>query len=110
MTALHDIARSELAAWRAAPDPGRFPYDAVIAAMQAVGKHFVAPELLGDLDGVRRELPRGCPAHRQLARFLDTALDKFDGRYDNPSYLALRAARSAGRRRLPGRASRRAQA
>lgn len=26
---------------------------------------------------------------RQLARFLQTALDKFDGRYDNPSYLAL---------------------
>jgi tryptophan 2,3-dioxygenase len=90
MTALHDIARSDLAAWRAAgAHPGDFPYDAVVAAIHAVGKHFVAAELLGDLDGVRRHTPRACPAHRQLARFLATVLDKLDGRYDNPSYLAL---------------------
>ena len=90
MTALSDIARSDLAAWRSAgANPGDFPYDAVVAAIHAVGKHFAAPELLSDLDGVRRATPRGCPAHGQLARFLDTGLDKFDGRYDNPSYLAL---------------------
>ena len=84
-----DIARFELAAWRADRHPDGFPYDAVVAAFRAVGKHLVAAELLTDLDGVRRDVPRGCPAHRRLARFLDTALDKFDGRYDNPSYLAL---------------------
>ena len=89
MTPLHDIARYEVAAWRATGQPDDFPYDAVVAAFHAVGKHFVAVELLSDLDRVRRELPRACPAHRRLARFLDTALDKFDGRYDNPSYLAL---------------------
>lgn len=90
MTAPHDIARSELAAWRAAgADPGAFPYDAVVAAFHAVGKHVVEAGLLADLDAVRRVTPHGCPAHRELARFLDTALDKFDGRYDNPSYLAL---------------------
>ena len=84
-----DIARFELAAWRADRHPDAFPYDSVVAAFRAVGKHFVAAELLTDLDGVRRDVPRGCPVHRRLARFLDTALDKFDGRYDNPSYLAL---------------------
>lgn len=89
MNATHDIARSELAAWRAEPQPAGFPYDAVIAAFHAVGKHFVASELLIDLERVRDDVPRGCPAHRQLARFLDTVLDKFDGRYDQPSYLAL---------------------
>ena len=90
MTAHTDIARSDLAAWRAAgADPGDFPYDAVVAAIHAVGKHFTDAGLLSDLDGLRRAVPRGCPAHRVLARFLDTVLDKFDGRYDNPSYLAL---------------------
>ncbi|MDP1846424.1 MAG: tryptophan 2,3-dioxygenase family protein [Solirubrobacteraceae bacterium] len=89
MNSLLDIARFELAAWRADRHPDAFPYDAVVAAFRAVGKHFVAAELLADLDAVRRDVPRGCPAHRRLAGFLDTTLDKFDGRYDNPSYLAL---------------------
>ncbi len=91
MNSHHDIARFELAAWRTGAQPAEFPYDAVLAATHAVGKHFVARELLADLDDVRRDVPRGCPAHRQLVRFLDTMLDKFDGRYDNPSYLALEA-------------------
>jgi tryptophan 2,3-dioxygenase len=90
MTARTDIARSALAAWRAAgAAPGEFPYDAVVAAIHAVGKHFTDAGLLSDLDGLRREVPRGCPAHRTLALFLDTVLDNFDGRYDNPSYRAL---------------------
>jgi tryptophan 2,3-dioxygenase len=83
------IALLELAAWRRAPDPRAFPYDAVVGAFRDVGKHFVARELLEELDCVRAGVPDGCPVHRELARFLDTALDKFDGRYDNPSYLAL---------------------
>ncbi|HLM27841.1 MAG TPA: hypothetical protein VK304_12835 [Thermoleophilaceae bacterium] len=89
MNAALDTALSELSAWRVSPDPRAFPYDAVVAAFRDVGKHFVATELLENLARVRRTVPDGCPAHRELARFLDTALDKFDGRYDNPSYLAL---------------------
>jgi tryptophan 2,3-dioxygenase len=84
-----DTALSALAAWRRSPSPFAFPYDEVVAAFRAVGKHFVARELLEELDRVRAGVPEGCPAHLDLARFLDTALDKFDGRYDNPSYLAL---------------------
>ncbi|MEA2180498.1 MAG: hypothetical protein QOG77_3795, partial [Solirubrobacteraceae bacterium] len=74
-----------LAAWIESPDPQTFPYDDVLAAFRAVGKHFVAPELLALLDRARAT----APADPQLARFLDTLLDKFDGRFDNPSYLAI---------------------
>jgi tryptophan 2,3-dioxygenase len=66
--------------------PEAFPYDEVVAYFNRVGKHFVSPQLLAELDRVRASLPAG-PS--QLSRFLHTALDKFDGRYDNPSYLAL---------------------
>ena len=79
----------ELAVWRERPDPRAFPYDAVVAEFHRVGKHFVEAELLETLDGVRARVPARCPVHRELARFLDTTLDKYDGRYDNPSYLAL---------------------
>jgi tryptophan 2,3-dioxygenase len=67
--------------------PQTFPYDEVVAGFRRAGKHFVAPELLDRLDEVRASL--GADADAQLGRFLHTALDKFDGRYDNPSYLAL---------------------
>ena len=89
MNATHRAALEELATWRQGGHPDAFPYDAVVAAFHGVGKHFVSRDLLEELDRVRRGVPRGCPAHRTLAAFLDTALDKFDGRYDNPSYLAL---------------------
>ena len=67
-------------------DPEAFPYDEVVAYFNRVGKHFVSPQLLAELDRVRSSLPAD-PS--RLSRFLHTALDKFDGRYDNPSYLAL---------------------
>ena len=67
-------------------DPEAFPYDEVVAYFNRVGKHFVSPHLLTELDRVRASLPAD-PS--RLSRFLHTALDKFDGRYDNPSYLAL---------------------
>ena len=80
----------ELAAWLSRPDPVTFPYDAVVAEFHRVGKHFVAEELLALLDKVRATLPEGSdPGRRLLARFLDVGLDKWDGRYDNPSYLAV---------------------
>jgi tryptophan 2,3-dioxygenase len=77
---------SSLQGWIADPDPASLPLEAIVAELRRVGKHFVAPELLGALDRARAALPPGDGATR---RFLDTALDKHDGRFDNPSYLAL---------------------
>jgi tryptophan 2,3-dioxygenase len=87
----------ELTTWLAGPQPETFPYDAVVAELHRDGKHFVPRELLATLDGVRASLP-GAPGDdtRVLAGFLDTALDKWDGRFDNPSYLAV------GQLPLPG--------
>ena len=77
---------SPLRQWIADPDPASLPLDAVIAEFRRVGKHFVAPELLRALVRARAALP---PGDGPTRRFLDTALDKHDGRFDNPSYLAL---------------------
>jgi tryptophan 2,3-dioxygenase len=80
----------ELATWLATPDPQTFPYDAVLADLHRGGKHFAPRELLATLDGVRGSLPEARDdGTRLLAGFLDTALDKWDGRFDNPSYLAV---------------------
>lgn len=84
--------RRELSGWRARSDAGAFPYGAVVAEYQRVGKHFVTDELLDELAGVRRALAGtgGSPAATGLLeRFLGTALDKRDGRYDYQTYLAL---------------------
>jgi tryptophan 2,3-dioxygenase len=81
-----------IASWLSARDAGDFPYDSVVAEFHRVGKHFVAAELLEALAGVRAALPevRGSVASvRLLDRFLDAALDKWDGRYANPTYLGL---------------------
>ena len=90
--------RSELTAWLSRPRPETFPYAAVVSEYRHVGKHFVAPDLLALLARARGELPGGCdPAAEQLARFLDFALDKYDGRYDNPSCSATGVARAIRR-------------
>ena len=60
-----------------------FPYDAVVAEFQRVGKHFVRPAILAALAAERET------ASSELATFLDFTLDKYDGRYDNPSYIAV---------------------
>lgn len=60
----------------------RFPYDAVVDEFHRAGKHFVPDELSRQLDDVRA-------AVRVLDCFLDTALDKWDQRYDYQTYLAL---------------------
>src|SRR5215218_11018030 len=81
-----------IASWLSSRDAADFPYDAVVAAFHRVGKHLVAPELLEALAGVRTALPavRGSVTSlRLLDRFLDAALDKWDGRYANPTYLGL---------------------
>ncbi|MFD9905838.1 tryptophan 2,3-dioxygenase [Streptomyces sp. NPDC059063] len=82
----------ELDDWLRDPGPERFPYDAVIAEFHRVGKHFVAKELLADLAAARSALQDGTGdrgADPVLAAFLDTALDKWDGRYDYCTYLSL---------------------
>ena len=79
-------AMTDLQQWLRSPAPETFPLDAVIAEFRRVGKHFVAPKLLEALTQARAVLPAG---DSPLRRFLDTALDKHDGRFDNPSYLAI---------------------
>ncbi|MFF3854612.1 tryptophan 2,3-dioxygenase family protein [Micromonospora sp. NPDC002575] len=88
----------ELTSWRSGlSDPGDFPYSAVLDEFQRVGKHFVEKELLALLDEIRARVvaPPGrddagdAGPTRLLSEFLDVALDKWDGRYDYRSYLAL---------------------
>src|SRR5215204_4059103 len=81
-----------IATWLSSFHADEFPYDAVVAEFHRVGKHVVATELLEALAGVRAALPdvHGSDTSvRLLDRFLDAALDKWDGRYANPTYLAL---------------------
>ena len=81
-----------IATWLSSRNADDFPYDAVVAEFHHVGKHFVATELLEALAGVRAALPEvhgSVTSVRLLDRFLDAALDKWDGRYANPTYLGL---------------------
>jgi tryptophan 2,3-dioxygenase len=83
----------QLTSWLNDPKRSEFPYDAVIAEFLRVGKHFVDDDLLKRLgcarDGIVTQPARGAAESSLLARFLHTALDKRDGRYDYPSYIAL---------------------
>jgi tryptophan 2,3-dioxygenase len=73
-----------------ASQPATFPYDEVITEFHRVGKHFVSTDLLAALDAVRRRLPaERDQACDRLGRFLDCALDKWEGRYDYVSYIGL---------------------
>ncbi|MEV4665545.1 tryptophan 2,3-dioxygenase family protein [Micromonospora echinofusca] len=89
----------ELTSWLSgAAEADDFPYSPVLAEFHRVGKHFVEKELLALLDHVRAQVSAPAPgpptpAVRQLRDFLDVALDKWDGRYDYRSYLALRLLR-----------------
>ncbi len=84
---LNEGVLHELEQWAAgAHGPEAFPFAAVIDAYRRVGKHFVDRDLLDSLASIRTGLPAGA---EKLHRFLNTALDKYDGRFDNPSYLAL---------------------
>lgn len=89
----------ELTSWLSgAADPRTFPYLAVLGEFHRVGKHFVEKELLALLDGARARVAGPTAAgggrpERLLRDFLDVALDKWDGRYDYRSYLALRLLR-----------------
>lgn len=76
----------ELTSWLSGgADPDSFPYAEVVAEFRRTGKHFVDKELLALLDQCRAAAdPTGL-----LRTFLDVALDKWDGRYDYHTYLAL---------------------
>lgn len=74
-----------LVTWLRDPDPETFPYAEVVAAIRSTGKHFVPDELLALLAAARTPTPAG----GELRRFLDFVLDKHDGVYDNPSYIAV---------------------
>ncbi|WBB53651.1 hypothetical protein O7601_24290 [Verrucosispora sp. WMMD573] len=79
-------------------EPRRFPYSPVLEEFHRIGKHFVERSFLALLDSARQAVTcqssgRDDAATRQLAAFLDVALDKWDGRYDYRSYLALRLLR-----------------
>ncbi|WDZ83255.1 tryptophan 2,3-dioxygenase family protein [Micromonospora cathayae] len=62
----------------------------MVAEYLRVGKHFVTKDVLAALDHARAKLPVGSgPGLLRLRRFLDIALDKWDGCYDYHTYLAL---------------------
>ena len=78
--------------WLSSRNADDFPFVAVVAAFNCVGKHSLTIELLNALAGVRSALPgvRGSQSSVGLLdQFLDAALDKLDGRYANPTYLGL---------------------
>ncbi|HEX6870556.1 MAG TPA: hypothetical protein VF163_05610 [Micromonosporaceae bacterium] len=87
------MAHDNVLRWlRDDPEPTKFPYAPVVAAFHEVGKHFVDDELLGALELARKAVARAPDPYGSatlLRDFLDTALDKRDGRYDYPSYTAL---------------------
>ncbi|MFG3714384.1 hypothetical protein [Micromonospora sp. NPDC047730] len=88
----------ELTSWLSGTaDPRTFPYPAVLREFHRVGKHFVEKELLALLDETRARVAGATTAGddeaRLLSDFLDVTLDKWDGRYDYRSYLALRVLR-----------------
>ncbi|MET9881677.1 tryptophan 2,3-dioxygenase [Streptomyces sp. NPDC006430] len=93
----------ELCGWRDCGGRRDFPYQAVISHLRAVGKHFLPHrilEVLAECRDVLSARPSGthgdADAGTVLARFLGVVLDKFDDRYDYPSYTALPLLRGSG--------------
>jgi tryptophan 2,3-dioxygenase len=79
-----------VAEWLKDRDPHTFPYESVVRRFHRVGKHFVERELLDSLCQARAVLPVGSTFQpTPLEPFLDTALDKYDGRYDYLTYTGL---------------------
>ena len=82
----------ELNEWLHNAEPKTFPYESVIDEYRRVGKHFVPRDVLCGLASVRERLSDRHdldPDADLLRRFLEAALDKWDGRYDYPTYTAL---------------------
>ncbi|MFJ5779974.1 tryptophan 2,3-dioxygenase [Streptomyces sp. NPDC093094] len=99
MEGTEESLRRELSEWRGCGTARDFPYDAVIARLRRVGKHFLSGALLGLLAECRDALGGRTGQEARdvfLARFLDVVLDKYDDRYDYPSYTALPLLRPTG--------------
>lgn len=82
----------QLNSWLESPEPATFPFEEVVGEYHRVGKHFVDDELLEALARVRSAMlpfAPSCPDAHLLRRFLDTALDKRDGRYEYTTYIGL---------------------
>ena len=77
---------ADLTTWLANRNAQFFPYQSVVQQYHSVGKHFVPQPVLKLLAEVRAGIDG---SNDQLTAFLHTALDKFDDRYDYPTYLAL---------------------
>ncbi|MFG2059417.1 tryptophan 2,3-dioxygenase family protein [Micromonospora sp. NPDC048930] len=71
------------------PTTHRFPYDRVVDVHQHHGKQAVPEAWTALLRSARERLHDVSGPRGQLAAFLDTALDKVDGRFDYRTYLAL---------------------
>ncbi|MDR7277681.1 tryptophan 2,3-dioxygenase family protein [Catenuloplanes atrovinosus] len=87
-------AALSLAMWSGTDRPAAaaFPYEQVVLALLATGKHRADPGVVEALRSARARLTdvRGPQRQRaRLARWLDIALDKSDGCYDYQSYLGL---------------------
>jgi tryptophan 2,3-dioxygenase len=81
---------AELNAWLDSRDPEAFPFEAVVAEYHRATKQFVPENVLAALHRVRASLAgQPDPRMAELTAFLSTALDKWDGRYDYPTYIAL---------------------
>ncbi len=79
--------------WWVGPEAPAFPYAATLRAMRSTGKHFASESVTGRLSAIREARSRvaGCAADQvMLDAFLDTALDKAEGRYDYSTYCALK--------------------
>ncbi|ROQ57390.1 tryptophan 2,3-dioxygenase [Streptomyces sp. 840.1] len=85
----------ELSDWCSSAGAGDFPYAGVIDRLRAVGKHFLDEELLTLLSECRTVFTEASSGGGEdipdtfAGPFLDVLLDKFDDRYDYPSYTAL---------------------
>lgn len=82
----------ELDLWLEALNADTFPYHFVIEEFHRKGKHFVQTELLEKLNTVRSMFAgvHGSSTNIKLLQcFLDATLDKWDGRYEYTTYLAI---------------------
>jgi acetoin:2,6-dichlorophenolindophenol oxidoreductase subunit alpha len=82
----------ELAVWETSHSAAAFPYESLMNCYRARGKHFVDESVLETLASLRAKLTptrAGDPARNTLDRFLEIALDKWDGRYNYETYLGI---------------------
>src|SRR5580658_5102865 len=100
---------TQLARWEQTGTAENFPYEAILSFYRTRGKHFVPASTLATLAAIRERLampvnaraeggdPVGADdgssgaddADSTLRKFLDVALDKWDGTYNYHTYLGL---------------------